>query len=363
MTGALAEGWWRRSCVMAAALCLLVLGGPEADAQSRRAPEPAASEPQSQSNRSPVPETRRRRPPPAETEDVPADANPSGRSEIIPIGGTRGTPGPQSEADPEDDFRQSWFLPSPVDGFLMRAVTMRPKGDGPFPLVVINHGTNESLADRVKFSFPRFSVLSEYFLKKGYAVLLVQRLGHGVTGGPYYEGQNGCEDADYKGSGIRTAEMIQKAIDYIGQQSFVRKGKVLVVGESAGGWGAIALASLNPASVAAVINFSGGRGGHVGGKKYNNCAPDRLVEAAGEYGKTARIPSLWLYARNDTFFSAELSRRMSDAYRKAGGLIEYKLFPPFQDEGHNIVVEREARRLWAPAIDAFLETLPAEAKP
>ena len=62
------------------------------------------------------------------------------------------------------------------------------------------------------------------------------------------------------------------------------KGKdVIVIGQSAGGGASIALSSLNPPPVKAIITFEAGRGGRVDGKPNNNCAPDKLVEATGEF--------------------------------------------------------------------------------
>lgn len=83
-----------------------------------------------------------------------------------------------------------------------------------------------------------------------------------------------------------------------------------MVGQSAGGWAAMALSSVNPPQVKAVIIFAAGRGGRVGGKPNNNCAPDRLVEATADFGRTSRVPMLWIYIENDTFFGPELSKRM-----------------------------------------------------
>jgi hypothetical protein len=78
--------------------------------------------------------------------------------------------------------------------------------------------------------------------------------------------------------------------------------------------------------VRAIIAFAAGRGGRVGGKPNNNCAPDRLVAATGEFGRTARTPMLWIYVGNDTFFGPALSMRMHQAYTEAGGNAEYHLF-------------------------------------
>src|SRR6202000_104520 len=91
-------------------------------------------------------------------------------------------------------------------------------------------------------------------------------------------------------------------IYYITDQKYPVAENAIVIGQSAGGWAAIALSSQNLPSVKAIITFAAGRGGRVGGKPNNNCAPDKLVEATGEFGRTARTPMLWIYIENDTFF-------------------------------------------------------------
>jgi hypothetical protein len=101
--------------------------------------------------------------------------------------------------------------------------------------------------------------------------------------------------------------------------------------------------------------FAGGRGGRVGGKPNNNCAPDKLVEATAEFGRAARTPTLWIYIENDTFFGPDLSRKMFDAYTGAGGNAEYHLMPPFGSEGHFFIDSPDAIPQWAPPVSQFLD--------
>jgi pimeloyl-ACP methyl ester carboxylesterase len=130
---------------------------------------------------------------------------------------------------------------------------------------------------------------------------------------------------------------------------------VIVVGQSAGGWAAIALSSENLPGVRAIVAFAAGRGGRVGGKPNYNCAPDRLVATTGEFGRTARTPMLWIYIANDTFFGPELSRRMHEAYTGAGGNAEYHLLPPFGSDGHFLVSSPDGLPFWTPLVAAFLD--------
>jgi pimeloyl-ACP methyl ester carboxylesterase len=208
---------------------------------------------------------------------------------------------------------------------------------------------------------PSYVLAAQWLLDRGFAVVLPLRPGHGETAGPYFEDQGRCDDPDYLQAGLRTAESIAAAIDYLSAQPFVRKSGVLVLGQSAGGWGGIALASRNPAAVRAVIAFAGGRGGHADDVPNNNCASERLVDAAGVFGQTARIPTLWLYAENDSYFAPALSRRMYAAFggaRDMGGRVEYHLLPAFGPEGHMLLDSDAAFGLWEPVVERFLAAHP-----
>lgn len=252
---------------------------------------------------------------------------------------------------------QLWLVPSPLKGVPMHSTLYRPPGDGPFPLAVINHGSDEDRARRAKVALPAFPALTAWLVARGYAVLLPQRPGHGITGGRYLEGQGMCGNPDFQRAGIAAAGSIESAIDFMRAQNFIEPGGVVVVGNSAGGWAALALASRNPTGVAAVVDFSGGRGGRDRNKANNNCAPDRLVAAAAAYGRTSRIPTLWLYAENDTYFAPELSRRMADAFGAAGGDAEYHLLPPVRGDGHALALTAGREATWEAPLDAFLDSV------
>lgn len=250
------------------------------------------------------------------------------------------------------------LIPSPQAGIDMHAALYLPAGQGPFHLVVINHASEEDANRRALMKAPSFPIATGWFLAKGYAVLLPERPGHGATGGSYLEEQGPCDDANYVAAGNGTADSIAAAIDYAARQPDIRRDGVVVVGDSAGGWGALALAARNPPDVRAIINFAGGRGGHQDDRPLTNCSPDRLVAAAGTFGRTARVPSLWLYAQNDSYFPPALSQRMADAFRAAGGRIEYHLFPPVGQDGHALIRAPLAVAPWPPVVTRFLAKAP-----
>jgi dienelactone hydrolase len=240
---------------------------------------------------------------------------------------------------------------------MMRAYLFRPPGPGPFPLAVINHGSEEDPYLRAKQAMPAFDLLTDWFLQHGYAVLLPQRPGHGATGGPYLESQGDCRSADFHKAGIGAARSIAAAIGFMTAQALARPDGVVVVGNSAGAWGALALASENPKGVAAVVNFAGGRGGRDQNRAGRNCSPDRLIAAAAEYGRTARVPTLWLYAENDSYFPADLSARMAEAFRAAGGKVAYHLLPALPGDGHALLLSKAGAASWRLELERFLGSL------
>ena len=124
---------------------------------------------------------------------------------------------------------------------------------------------------------------------------------------------------------------------------------MLLVGVSAGGFGSIAAASLAPTGVVAVVNFAGGRGSVSADVV---CKPDELVEAYGDFGKTVRVPSLWIYSQNDHFFGPDLARRMFAAFRSSGAPGELIIAPPYQRDGHNLIF---GQPIWRDAVYDFLK--------
>ena len=262
-----------------------------------------------------------------------------------------------ADAGPGPAQELHWLIPYPGTSVSMHSTMRLPMGKGPFPLVVISHGTSESERLRHEYAAPAFDVVSSWFLKRGYAVLLPQRPGHGETGGPYLESSGSCDEALFEQAGNATADAVKIAIDYAMGYPFVQRAPVLLVGHSGGAWGSLALSAADPQLVRAVINFSGGRGGHSYGLPNRNCAPERLVRAAAVYGRQNNVKTLWLYSANDSFFGPALSQEMADAFRGAGGSVEYHLLPPIPDDGHYLIFRIEAVPTWGPILDKFLKAL------
>jgi dienelactone hydrolase len=244
------------------------------------------------------------------------------------------------------------------------AYVVRPVGDGPFPLVVMNHGVSLNQRERGFFPLVEFRDAAMWFARRGYMVVAPSGSGYGAAAlddperglySVFYSKIGGCDNPNFRDAGFAVALIDKWIIDYMTEQKLIVPDKTIVVGQSAGGWAALALSSQNLPAVRAIITFAAGRGGRVGGKPNNNCAPDKLIAATAELGRTARTPMLWIYIENDTFFGPALSKRMHDAYTGAGGSAEYHLLPPFGSDGHFLITSPDSIPLWAPLVGPFLD--------
>jgi dienelactone hydrolase len=269
--------------------------------------------------------------------------------------------GPQG-AEGEPNREQPWLVPTPDAGHPARAVLFRPPGDGPFQLAVIAHATTQNVLRRAQMPQPEYRALAAFLVGRGFAVLVPERLGHGATGGAYLEDQHGCDEADYARSGRATAEQIRLALEFLRTQPFVRPGGAVVIGHSAGGWGALALAGEDAKSVAAIIAFAPGRGGHANDFENQICAPHTLLAAAGTYGGQARVPVTWLVAANDTYFSPQFSKKLVDSFRAGGGKADFRLLPAFGGEGHWLPETESGVKLAASELDRALKAQVAAKK-
>jgi dienelactone hydrolase len=278
-------------------------------------------------------------------------------SSIVVSGPIVSMPGPV-DIEGTQSRRQLWLVPSTDPSVLMRTTVFRPPGEGPFPLVVMNHGTTQNPVHRQYFPIMEFEAAALWFVEQGFVVVAPQRPGHGETGGIFLEDQANCAPSDFLAAGRAGAANIQSAIDYMMTQSFVLKDGVIVVGQSAGGWDTLALASQNPPMVRLGIDFEGGRGGHFGGTPNNNCHPENLVAAARELGSTAQIPVLMIYTQNDTFFGPALSKQLYEAWTQAGGMAEYHLLAPFKEDGHFLLGYPDSVPVWSPIVAKFLASGP-----
>ncbi len=157
------------------------------------------------------------------------------------------------------------LLPLPI---LARLV--RPVGTGRFPLAIMNDGISFDQQQGRTDPPVGFRDAAHWFARRGYAVItpIGPTSGLGAIDLPerelykiYFSFLENCDDPySLRGSAAR-ATANKWIIDYMTRQRLIIPDNVIVVGQSPGGWAAIALSSLNPTSIRAIITFAAGREG------------------------------------------------------------------------------------------------------
>jgi dienelactone hydrolase len=237
-------------------------------------------------------------------------------------------------AEGSPNHRQEWLLPTADQITMSRAILFRPEGKGPFRLALIAHASPPTREARAKMSQPEYPALAATLVARGFAVIVPQRLGHGKTGGPYLEDPEGCDSGEYVLSAQATGEAIEAAMNFMRGQPFIRKDAAVIVGEDAGGWGALYLADQSAKNVSAIVVFAPGRGGRKDNRAGAFCAPDKLIAAVTDFGDGAKVPVTWFVAQNDSYFTPDFSKQMADAFAEEAGAVDFQIVPPYGDEGH-----------------------------
>ncbi|MBB6592265.1 dienelactone hydrolase family protein [Ralstonia solanacearum] len=238
-------------------------------------------------------------------------------------------------------------VPKSAGIFTVRLETtiFKPAGDGPFPLIVLNHGKshgNPAFQGRA-----RYSAQAAALVARGYVVALPMRQGFSKSGGAYIGG--GC---NVESNGIVQAEDVVATLDYMTQQPYVDRDRIVIMGQSHGGLTTMAFGTLAYPGVRGLVNFAGGL-------RNDTCVAweDNLVRAFGNYGKQSHYPSLWFYGDNDSYWPKPLPERLFAAYTSAGGKARLVDYGTFQSDSHGMFGSRAGLGIWLPQVDAFLREL------
>ncbi|EHR73527.1 hypothetical protein BurJ1DRAFT_4741 [Burkholderiales bacterium JOSHI_001] len=222
----------------------------------------------------------------------------------------------------------------------------------PRPLLLLNHGRAAEAVDRANFGRARYTDNSRWFAKNGFTVALPTRVGYGVSAGPDLEDTGACDRKAYPPAYAAAAQQVRQALAFMLKRPDVLPDRSVVVGQSFGGATTITLLADPPAGVLAGINFAGGGGGNPKTQPGRPCSPARLEQMFATYGKTAKLPTLWVYTENDLFMGPKHPREWFDAFQKAGGNGRFMQFPPNGEDGHSLFTAAPA--VWRPLVVEFL---------
>ena len=170
----------------------------------------------------------------------------------------------------------------------------------------------------------------EFFVSRGYTLVAPARRGRGESGGRYGEEcgtwSGACTIADETAlfePGLEEAAADTMAVldQVVLGRLAPRDSKVVFAGVSRGGFLSLLMAARRPAVAKGVLSFVGGwfsvRDDYPPelNRKRLALQRERLASAA----KTVRVPTLWVYAARDPFYSGAVSRQLFEAFTGAGG--------------------------------------------
>jgi dienelactone hydrolase len=197
-----------------------------------------------------------------------------------------------------------------------------------------------------------YSAVVPWLVAQGFVVAVPTRVGYGVSGGPDVEDSGDCNRKNYPPGYRASADQTLAVLQALQGRPEVQPGRSVVMGQSFGGATSVAVAARNPEGVVATINFAGGGGGNPETQPQRPCGTTQLERLFRDYGRTARLPMLWVYTENDQYFGPQHPRDWFAAFREAGGLGEFTQFPPHGDDGHSLFTRFPA--VWQPRVAAFL---------
>jgi len=245
-------------------------------------------------------------------------------------------------------------FPLVVDGATLKLVgtVVRPRDDKRHPMVVLSHGAWGPAERRRATPRLDYAPLSTWLAQRGLAVLVPMRRGYGASEGEMAESSGGCSEPDYTKAALTGAQDILAGVEWLRAQPFADPQRLMLVGFSAGGWASLGAASRNPEGLAAVINLAGGRGGF----PMNGwpCAWTRMLDSASAFGADVRVPSLWIYGRNDALFGPAFAQKLVEAWRAGGADAELHIVAPDYSDGHGVFMDEAAVVHWAPVVETFL---------
>ncbi len=228
----------------------------------------------------------------------------------------------------------------------LEVVIDKPPGDGPFPLLVVNHGStgpgNNPALFTQTFFYPAFA---EMFVKKGYMVAFPQRRGRGKSEGLYDEGFNvdrsqgyACDPKLSLPGADRALTDIEAAVEVLRQRPEVAPQPIVMVGISRGGILSVAYAGMHPREVMGVINF-------VGGWTSESCSFAREINGTlFKRGAKFAHPTLWVYGDHDPRIPGRRGSGQFFDFEVPGG------------NGHSVMFFPQ---LWRDHVDRYLETVGA----
>jgi dienelactone hydrolase len=269
---------------------------------------------------------------------------------------------PVLPGDPDVE-EEHMMLPVRIGGETYRLDTLvvRPAGvRGRLPIALIGHGQGGAEVTSV-YSVVLMQRQARDLAQRGYlAVVLIRRSfgsSDGIPGLPGGAPYSTCEPHVHALFDA-TADDLAATLAAISERPDADPDRVILIGQSAAGPASLALAARGLPGLRAVVTISGGvrcGGGDNPDRGTLRQTPDFLARMLATFGARVTVPSLWIYAPNDSFFSEAMAREMHAAYTGAGAPANFVMAGDLGEDGHNLFTAFEGRQRWLAALDMFLQ--------
>jgi dienelactone hydrolase len=241
----------------------------------------------------------------------------------------------------------------------LHAIVWRPQGRGPFPGILLNHGSGRTPEDLERLGpyEQNAEKLGPVFVRHGYVFLYLFRRGVGLSAD---QGTNAVDlmnsESATHGQEARNALQLQllenremadalAALKFLRALPYVDARDVAAIGHSFGGSLTVLLAEREP-NLRAVVVFSGA------GYSYDR-SPELRTRLMAAIDHIA-APVFFIHAENDYSLS---SGKVLDARREQiGKPHRLKIYPPIGhtvDDGHDFL--HLGVNIWEPDVFAFLD--------
>ncbi len=223
------------------------------------------------------------------------------------------------------------------------------------PYLLFSHGRAGTDQERGKFGRSSEKRNSEYFVSKGFTVILPTRIGYGVSGGPDADYSGACGNKNYLEARKAGIDQSKQVLNYVFDFSYIDRTKGIVVGQSVGGFTTIGLSAENISGLKGAINFAGGDGGDPIKSAEKPCGDYLIKDTFAKYGASNKVPTLWLYSVNDKFWGEQLPKDWFAAFQKAGGKGQFISLPAYKEDGHSIF--RGDLNAWKNDFEKFIKEI------
>lgn len=247
---------------------------------------------------------------------------------------------------------------------LITQIFMPPRTGLAAPLLIMNHSLNgasdtDEFLNAKKPSETHYYIARE-FVARGYIVANPARQGRGGS-----DGTRDKDVCDLAAHAQREASDIAAIVRGAIKDPVIDKNNIILAGQSHGAVLMLAMLTHYPDEakyIKGAISFSGG--------VYfssNECPWRRtkIIAAYEQYGKTIKIPTLWLYTKEDALFRPDFYADLHTAFTAAGGkalLIELSKSGAYLLGGHSFSNWYTSVASWLPYVEKYLSSIDAPVK-